>query len=122
MSAIRVYLAGPMTGHPDYNRAGFDAAAQWVTNRGLEPVNPHDTDPSHNDPCPEGQKHKGHPNACWYAASLRVLAGCDAIVLLPGWMESTGARLEYAEAARLGLPVIHYTPAPAPAAMEVAGR
>jgi hypothetical protein len=106
-----------MTGYPEYNAAGFAAAAKWVTEKGWTPVSPHDTDPSHDGPCPPGEKHKGHPNACWYTAGLRALAGCDMIVMLPDWEASTGARLEYTEAGRLGIEVVLFVPAE-PAAAE----
>lgn len=110
--AKRAYLAGPMTGYPDYNAAGFAAAGEWVRAQDWEPVSPHDTDPSHGGDCPPGEKHKGHPNACWYGAGVRVLLGCDLIVLLPGWAESTGARIELAVANERGMPVEHWAPVP----------
>lgn len=105
LGRTRVYLAGPMTGYADYNRPAFTAAAEHVRAQGWVPVNPHDTDPTHDGDCPSGDRHGGHPNACWYAASLAVLASCDAVLMLPGWEQSEGARLEHDEARRLGLPV-----------------
>lgn len=29
--ALKFYIAGPMTGYPDYNRAAFDAKAKELT-------------------------------------------------------------------------------------------
>lgn len=128
MTSVRAYLAGPMTGYADYNAAGFEAAARWARRQGWTPVSPHDTDPIHPGDCPPGEKHKGHPNACWYIAGIRVLLGCDLIVLLPGWTASTGAQLELAAAQQAGIPVDYYLP-PEPALSstgpdntEVAGR
>lgn len=123
----RAYLAGPMTGYPDYNAAGFAAAAAWARRQGWEPVSPHDTDPTHDGDCPPGDKHKGHPNACWYAAGIRVLLTCDLIVLLPGWAASTGARLELAAAQQAGMTVDHYLLAKPPSSttepdMRTGGR
>lgn len=105
----RTYLAGPMTGRPDYNAAAFDAAARYARSQGWEPVNPHDTNPAHPGECPPGTRHRGHPNTCWYTAGIAALAGCDALLLLPGWETSAGARLERAEAERQGLALHEYT-------------
>lgn len=106
MSDETTYLAGPMAGHPDYNAAGFAAAAEWARARGWAPVSPHDTDPTHGGGCPTGERHKGHPNACWYAAGIRVMLGCQRVVMLPGWERSTGARIERAVAQVAGLPIV----------------
>lgn len=103
----RAYLAGPMTGHPDYNAAGFAAAATWATTQGWQPVSPHNTDPTHPGGCPPGDKHKGHPNPCWYAAGVYALLNCDLVVLLPGWETSTGAAIERAVAQQFGIPVVY---------------
>jgi hypothetical protein len=103
---MRAYLAGPMTGHPDYNTSGFTHAAAWVQQQGWQPVNPHDTDPTHPGACPSGPRHRGHPNPCWYAAGIRTLLGCDLVVMLPGWQASTGARLEHAAAERAVIPIL----------------
>lgn len=105
----RIYLAGPMTGCDDYNAGTFAAAAILAREHGWQPVNPHDTDPTHPGECPPGDRHKGHPNPCWHAAALHILAGCDAILMLPGWQTSHGAQLEHDHALRLGLPVHHLT-------------
>lgn len=107
----RIYLAGPMTNVPDYNAVTFSAAAILAREHGWTPVNPHDTDPAHDGPCPPGEKHNGHPNLCWYAAALRVLATCDAILMLPGWEASRGARLEHDWAQLAGMAIHHITEA-----------
>jgi hypothetical protein len=103
------YLAGPMTNHPDYNRAEFDTAAQWVRDMGWKPVNPFDINASHDGDCPPGPRHRGHHNSCWYTACLKVLAaGCDLVVMLPEWRTSVGARLEHQRATELGLTIVYF--------------
>lgn len=39
------------------------------------------------------------------AGTLELMRRCDAVVLVPNWRDSAGARAEVAEADRLGLPV-----------------
>lgn len=39
------------------------------------------------------------------AGTLELMRRCDAVVLVPNWRDSAGARAEVAEARRLGLPV-----------------
>lgn len=41
------------------------------------------------------------------AGTLELLRRCDAVVLVPNWRDSAGARAEVAEAKRLGIPVLH---------------
>lgn len=46
----------------------------------------------------------------WLAATLELLRRCDAILMLPGWQGSAGARAEHAEAVRLGVKVLFALP------------
>ena len=106
---MRVYLAGPMTGHPDHNAAGFAAAEDYALAQGWEIASPRRTDPAHDGPCPAGEPHTAaagsHPYPCWLKASLRMMLDCDAVLMLPGWQHSHGARLERTVAEACGVPV-----------------
>jgi hypothetical protein len=86
---MHVYLAGPMTGYPDYNRPAFHAAQRWLEARGHSVINP-----AHHD-ITDGTWEQ------YLALALHVIhAGQpDAIVMLPGWQASRGARLERASIA-----------------------
>jgi hypothetical protein len=105
----RVYLTGPMTGCLDFNRAGFAAGKAYATGQGWTAVSPQTTDPSHDGPCPDGERHTtaagSHPYSCWIKASLRLLLSCDAVLMLPGWPGSRGARLERSVAELCDMPV-----------------
>lgn len=46
-------------------------------------------------------------NSVWLDADLLILSKCDAVVTVPGWEQSQGARAEVLEAQRLGIPVVH---------------
>lgn len=41
----------------------------------------------------------------WLEGTLELMRRCDAVLMVPGWEASTGARGERAEAERLGPPV-----------------
>ncbi|MDK9607088.1 DUF4406 domain-containing protein [Lelliottia wanjuensis] len=89
----RIYIAGPMTGIPEYNRpAFFDAAAQLV-DRGHTVLNP--------ATLPNGLTQPQYMDIC--CAMLRC---ADAVFLLEGWEQSAGARAERALAEKLELGVI----------------
>lgn len=105
-----VYLAGPMTGHADFNSLAFLDAEAYATDRGWKTVSPRTTDPSHAGDCPPGERHTtaagSHPYTCWVRASLRMMLDCDAILLLPGWETSRGARIERDVAEACGMAVL----------------
>lgn len=100
----KVYIAGPMTGLPNYNFAAFDRAAECLKARGLEPQNPAEI----------GRKwlidnaHK-EPNASEYQDLLtkgrELLRQCGRIYLLRGWEKSKGAKSELSYALILRLQV-----------------
>lgn len=88
-----VYVSGPMSGLPDFNRPAFDAMARRLAQDvGCSVINP-----------------ARHPEGWGYADYMR-RALCDllvatAVVLLPGHAASRGARCELAAAECLGLKV-----------------
>lgn len=100
----RVYIAGPMSGYPDFNYPAFHAAARRLDAAGYIPVSPAaDADERPVDP-PEPDDAAPH----WYYLRLAIakLVNCDAIYLLDGWESSNGARLEKRIADACGLSVI----------------
>ncbi|MST50584.1 DUF4406 domain-containing protein [Mobiluncus porci] len=92
---MKIYISGPMTGHPDHNRAGFETAATRIREAGHEPLNPWRADLAHAD-----------PPLTWYECmmeSLTLLGEAEAIMLLPGAEHSPGSRIEQAMAQRMRL-------------------
>lgn len=69
-----------------------------VAKLGAAPVVPH-SNTSHPD-----YEHV-QPYQFWIESTLELMRRCNAVVLVAGWEESSGARGEVAEAQRLGLPV-----------------
>jgi len=88
-----VYIAGPMTGLPDFNREGFNAAAQSLGDKGYKSViNP-------------GTLPLGLTQAQYMDISLAMVRCADVVHMLNGWEESEGARIEYHLAAKMGLKI-----------------
>ena len=100
MKVKKVYLSGPMTGKPDYNREAFARATAALRQQGFEVTNPHEL------PDPEGLTGREHEDWRRYLARDLVellLGGYDYIAWLPGSFGSRGASLEIACAAAAGL-------------------
>lgn len=102
---MKSYLAGPMSGLPEYNRDAFAAAAAQVqTERGWEPLNPADEDPTF------ANEHPGEPDlvrAHYLRKDLGLLSQADVIVVLPGWQDSVGACFEVSIGRTLQIPIIN---------------
>ena len=97
---MRLYISGPMTGIPNFNRPAFHAAAAYYRGIGYRVENPAE------NPVPAcGGTWKG-----WMRQAIVQLLTCRVIVLLPGWECSRGARLERWIALRRGIDVWVYVP------------
>jgi len=83
-----------MTGMPNYNRPAFPEAAKHLRAAGFTVHNPGE------------EVHTDRSWAAYMRISLDALFRADALVILPGWQHSTGARLEVAVAHALDIPVI----------------
>jgi hypothetical protein len=92
---VKVYIAGPMTGLPDFNYPAFFRAAEQLAAVGVEPINP-----------ARAESREGA--STWLdfmRLSLVDIAACDGIATLPGYAQSRGAAIEVHIADALGLPV-----------------
>lgn len=95
---MRIYVAGPMSGLPEFNYPAFYTAAAALRRKGHDVLNPADVDRLDTG-TPRGQR-TWH----WYMRrTLRMVLEADAIALLPGWENSRGATLEHKVAEALGL-------------------
>lgn len=99
----RIYIAGPMTGKPDLNRAEFEKAEEFIcrSSDGTSlSVNPH--------ALAEIECWDEDTPLCQIASVLLGdLASCDAIYMLRGWQNSKGATAEHAVAKWIGLEIIY---------------
>lgn len=89
---MTTYLAGPMTGIPDFNRPAFERAALNLRSRhGMLVYSPIEADVTVYGSWEEAIKHPWEEHL---ARDLVIVPKCAAIALLPGWERSTGANLE----------------------------
>lgn len=93
--ANRVYIAGPMTGLPEFNFPAFHAMAATMRAEGWQVENPAEHD---------------HVEGAEWSDYLRFdigrLSTCEAMMLLPGWSRSRGARLEVHIAKEIGMRIL----------------
>lgn len=93
MTGNRVYIAGPMTGLPDYNFPAFHAAALLWRSRGWEVFNPAEVAEEDGFDC---RIHT--PTIAqeirWKRREMEAIPTCQAIYLLRGWCNSSGAKSE----------------------------
>ena len=111
MSLNVLYLAGPMTGVPQFN---FPLFAEWATKLrgvGFIVINPSEEDPEEAQALARCSL-TGHIDDLGgfdhRMAALRNVQGvmsADAIALLPGWQKSSGTRHEVETAHRFCLDV-----------------
>lgn len=97
---MKVYIAGPMTGRPDWNFPAFNEAAARLRSEGLEVINPAENFNGKTDLPYEAYIRK--------ALSQIIDKDTGEVCVLPGWESSIGASLEVAVAGILGLPVTEY--------------
>lgn len=96
--ATVVYVSGPMTGYPEHNYPAFHRASKLLRELGYEVVNPAENFEGRLDLEPEVYLRKDF---------TQMATQCNALYLLEGWQNSTGARAEYAVARALGFNILN---------------
>lgn len=95
---MNIYIAGKMTGVPNYNIDRFNDKETELTEKGWRVLNP--------------AKIGVLPDYDMYwPINKAMLDGADAIYMLDGWEDSPGARKELFYAIKIGLPVMFETSA-----------
>lgn len=95
-----IYVAGPMSHYPDYNKEAFAEATMYLRALGYEVLSPQEN----GAPGP-----KVDPDSVWVyymRLDLLMLAKANLVVVLDGWECSRGAKYEVATAHALHIPVL----------------
>ncbi len=96
---MRIYISGPITNEPNYRR-NFAVAQQILEEQGHKDIiNPAEL--SKAIPSIEKMNHEEIILLCF-----DLLARCDAIVMLPGWRNSTGCTAEWGYALGCGTIIV----------------
>jgi hypothetical protein len=100
-----IYIAGPMSGYPEYNFPAFDHAAKLLRKLGHRVTNPAELDRlagihEHTAQLPVNAKREAMKRDC------AAICDCNLIALLPGWEKSAGVKVELTLAGYLGIPAI----------------
>lgn len=95
---MKVYISGPISGTSDYHDR-FLRAAEAINGKGHEAVNPLDL----------GAILKPWTTTWeqYMVADLGLLRACEAAYFMPGWGNSTGAKIEHGEAVRRRLKIYY---------------
>lgn len=113
------YIAGPMTGYPQFNIPAFDAAAYALRTMGYDVVSPAELDDEairavslgSEDGAIATLETHGQTWGDFLGRDVKLIAdgGIEAVIVLPGWEDSRGARLETFVASRMcGKPIYIY--------------
>lgn len=102
VSKYTIYIAGPMSGLPDFNLPAFHAAEAQL--RRILPdariLNPANNPPPQKREAPVGIAEAWRH---YMRIALRQVTRADAVLYLTGWEQSEGAKLERTVAIKLGL-------------------
>ena len=88
----KIYIAGKITGDPNYKET-FEAAADCLRSNGDVVLTP----------CflPDGMSMADYMRIC-----LAMIDCCDSVFFLPNWQDSEGARVEHAYCKKCGKHII----------------
>lgn len=90
---MTIYLAGKITGDPDY-KTKFHAAARRLSTLFGTVLNP-------------AERPEGLCAEAYMQMSIRDLGLCDAAAFLPDWENSAGARIEHAYCVYAKKPILY---------------
>jgi nucleoside 2-deoxyribosyltransferase len=93
---VKVYISGPISGIANGNREAFELHADYLRQVGVEPINPHEV----TKHLPEGSEWID-----FMRADISAMMEADAVLMLPEWLDSRGARIEFHLAFLLEIPV-----------------
>ena len=86
------FISGPMLGLPDFNYPAFHKAGEYLKSRGERFLSPAHGRFGHPRPAPTPEEAR--PWEYYMRESIKQLVLCDRILMLPGWSNSEGSRIE----------------------------
>lgn len=119
MKTLRIYLAGPMQGYPEFNFPAFNEAASKLRFFGHVVFSPAEKDIERHagvdiskgnakgDVTVAVTEHKFSLRDALRDDMVWICEKATAIAMLPGWENSKGAQAEWALARALGLEIIY---------------
>lgn len=90
-----IYLAGKMSGLPDYGRGQFYKAEAVLRAQGNTVLNP-------------ACLPTDLPDTAYIPICLAMLDQCDIVLMLPGWEDSEGAKIEHIQALLSGKNILYW--------------
>ena len=101
----KIFISGPMTGYPDFNFPLFNAVSKILIQKGFDVVNPVNI-------CLKYKKEKVLSDKDVFTAMIdeqqKEERKCTVLLLLPGWEDSVGVRLELQTAIELKMKIIQW--------------
>jgi hypothetical protein len=103
---VKIYLAGPMSGYPEWNFSAFFKAEKELIRNGHTVFNPAAEDIRKWGTMENIAKHANYRD-CMRTDLNWILDHAEGIALLSGWEKSKGAQIELALAKLLNLKEIY---------------
>lgn len=111
---MKVYLAGPMRGIADFNFPAFRRLTKALRALGIEVTSPHEMDEAAGY---YWEGFTGNEDLSAYnfdmverlTEDIHVIGKSDAVVVMDGWVSSSGARAEASFAWAVGKPVYFFS-------------
>jgi hypothetical protein len=101
---MKVYVAGPMAGHPDWNFPAFEEAARELREAGFSVTGPHEIDNASGfDPTKEDAELDLRLEL---ERGVEAVLEADGVALLDGWEDSPSAVIESLTAQSKGAPAL----------------
>lgn len=108
---LRLYNAGPMRGYDEFNFPAFREAAAWLRAQGHTVLCPAERDEAEGFDASKNSLDGFDMHEAMKADLNFVINNADGISLLPGFEDSSGAKLELASAIATGKRIFLYNPA-----------
>jgi hypothetical protein len=103
---MKLYLAGPMRGYPEYNFPAFHAMSKRLRAAGHDVYSPAEADEKEDKNTSKIAPEEAEAKFAYYLSrDIGAIARQKAVAVLPGWEKSSGAKLEVHFALLASFPV-----------------